>query len=338
DDVQNIMRTCHAFGVPVVPQGGNTGRCGGATPMDAYSVLLGLDRLDRIEAIDTRANIITVQAGCILANVQSHARDHGRLFALSLGAEGSCQIGGNIATNAGGINVLRYGNMREQVLGLEIVLADGQIWDGMRALHKDNHGYDMKQLFIGSEGTLGVITRACLRLHTLPKQTQSAMVALNDPEAALALFASLQKEVGPVFSAFELIPKRAFVWLARHMPALRLPFSHPPAYAILLRAISYEDMVNLTDALQAALQQSWQKGIVQDAIIAQSQAQEADFWKIREVMVAVQKYEGRSIKHDIAVPLHQVAQFLRLGEERVRAIYPCARIYGFGHLGDGNIH
>ncbi len=335
DQVSAVIKACAAVNTAVVPQGGNTGLCGGAIPdQTGQQVLLSLSRMNAIRCVSPNDFSMIVEAGCILADAQATARQAGRFFPLSLAAEGTCQIGGNISTNAGGINVLRYGNAREQVLGLEVVLADGTIWNGLRGLRKDTAGYDIKHLFIGSEGTLGVITAANLRLYPDVRDTQTAIIAVNSPKHAVDLLAELRGSLADQLQAFELIPSRAIRYLRRHMPALRIPFTDDYPWYVLLESSLGEDAQTLESALAAALEK--QLGI--DAIIAKNVSEQEGLWRIRHSISAVQKIEGDSLNHDVSVPLGKIGDFIEAAEAAVLKVMPDARIVAFGHVGDGNVH
>lgn len=337
--VSSVMRLCHELGVGVVPQGGNTGLCGGATPREDDAVIvLALDRLKAVRAIDPVDNTMLVEAGCTLAQIQLAAEGADRLFPLSLASEGSCQIGGNIATNAGGVHVVRYGNTRQQVLGLEVVLPDGTVWNGLRSLLKDNTGYDLKQLFIGSEGTLGVITAATLRLMARPKQRAVAWLAVTDPQAALALLGAARDRLGERVSAFELISQNALDVVLRHIPGARLPLAQNPPWSVLLEVSDVAADTRLDEALEALAADAFESGLVSDAAIAASVAQCEALWALRENISEAQRIEGLSIKHDVSLPVSVIAAFLESAERALAADYPAARIVAFGHMGDGNLH
>ncbi|MEJ2129823.1 MAG: FAD-binding oxidoreductase [Woeseiaceae bacterium] len=315
-EVSAIVSACAAHNVAVVPQGGNTGLCGGAIPdASGEQVLLSLARMNSIRSIDASDNSMVVDAGCILADIQQAAHDAGRYFPLSLAAEGSCQIGGNLATNAGGLNVLRYGTARQQVLGLEVVLADGTVWDGLRTVCKDNAGYDIKQLFIGSEGTLGIITAAALRLWPQPGETTTILAAIEQPAQAIALLSCLREVVGDNVQAFELISDRCFRFVNRHLPDSRLPFE---GEGELMRLI--ED------------------GVVADVVVAKSAHEAQVLWRMRHAIPDAQRSEGASLKHDISVPTSRIAEFVDQGARLVASLTPGGRLVAFGHVGDGNLH
>jgi FAD/FMN-containing dehydrogenase len=338
-EVADIVRLCAASRLPIVPQGGNTGLVGAAVPPeDGGAVLLSLGRLNRVRAIDPVDFTITVEAGCVLADVQRAAEEVDRLFPLSLGAEGSCQIGGNLSTNAGGIAVLRYGNMRDLTLGLEVVLPDGRVWDGLRALRKDNTGYDLKHLFIGGEGTLGIITAATLKLFPRPREVETAFLALGRVEDAMALFARARKASGDQLTAFELIPRLGLEMAMRHTPGVTDPLSAPSPWYVLLEVSSSQSESGLRAALEAFLAEAMSEGLVGDGAIALSSEQANALWRIREGMVEGQKHEGGSIKHDISVPVSKVAEFIVKAIAAVDAKLPGIRPVAFGHVGDGNVH
>ena len=335
EQVSDVIKACAANKTAVVPQGGNTGLCGGAIPDETgQQVLLSLSRMSAIRSIAANNFSMIVEAGCILADVQAAARKAGRFFPLSLAAEGSCQIGGNISTNAGGINVLRYGNARDQVLGLEVVLADGTVWSGLRGLRKDTAGYDIKQLFIGSEGTLGIITAANLRLYPEVKNTQTAMIAVESPTRAVELLAELRTSLADQLLAFELMPSRAIRYLQRHMPGIQNPFTDDHPWYVLLESSLNDDAAVVETALAAAVE----KNIAVDAVIAKSISEQRALWRMRHSISEVQKFEGASLKHDVSVPIGRIGEFIEAAEQAVLRHMPDARIVAFGHVGDGNVH
>jgi FAD/FMN-containing dehydrogenase len=339
EEVAGIVRNCAAARIPIVPQGGNTGLVGAAVPPeDGGAVVLSLGRMNRVRAIDPVNFTITVEAGCVLADVQRAAEAVDRLFPLSLGAEGSCQIGGNLSTNAGGIAVLRYGSMRDLALGLEVVLPDGQVWDGLRALRKDNTGYDLKHLFIGSEGTLGIITAATLKLFPRPREIETALLGLGRVEDAMALFARARKASGDQLTAFELIPRLGLEMAVRHTPGVLDPLASPSRWYVLLEVSSSQSGGGLRPTLEAFLAEAMSAGLVEDGVIAASGEQQNALWRVREGMVEGQKYEGGSIKHDVSVPVSKVADFIVQASDAVSARLPGIRPLAFGHVGDGNIH
>jgi len=333
--VADVVQACASEGVSVVPQGGNTGLCGGAIPDDSgEQVILSLSRMNRIRSIDKEDSSILVEAGCILADVQKAATDSGRFFPLSLSAEGSCQIGGNLSTNAGGINVLRYGTARQQVLGLEVVLADGTVWDGLRTLRKDTAGFDMKQLFIGSEGTLGIITAATLKLWLHPGNTTTVLAALDAPVKAVELLARLRDEIGDNVQAFELMSDRCMRFVSRHIPGVKMPLGRDHPWFVLCEVDAGGD----SESLENSLMQIFEEGLVEDVVIAKNQAESDQLWRLRHSISDAQKPEGSNLKHDISVPTGRIADFLAQGERLVQKMMPASRLVAFGHVGDGNLH
>jgi len=339
EEVAGIVRLCAAAHIPIVPQGGNTGLVGAAVPPeDGSAVVLSLGRMNRIRTIDPVDFTITAEAGCVLADIQRAAEEQDRLFPLSLGAEGSCQIGGNLSTNAGGIAVLRYGSMRDLTLGIEVVLPDGRVWDGLRALRKDNTGYDLKHLFIGGEGTLGVITAATLKLFPRPREVETALLGLARVEDAMALFARARRASGDQLTAFELIPRLGLEMAARHTPGVTDPLANPSRWYTLLEVSSSQKGSGLRPALEAFLGEAMGEKLIEDGVIAASGEQANALWRIREGMVEGQKYEGGSIKHDVSVPVSKVAEFIVAAIATVEAKLPGIRPLAFGHVGDGNIH
>ena len=340
-EVAATVRCLYAAGVKMVPQGGNTSLCGASTPSgNGDEVVLSLSRLNRVRALDTQNFTMTVEAGCILSQLHEVAAQADRLFPLSLAAQGSCQIGGNLSTNAGGTQVLRYGNARELVLGLEVVLPDGQVLDLLRGLRKDNTGYDLKHLFCGAEGTLGIITAAVLKLFPRPKAQVTAMLALPDLAAALELLGQARAATSDALTAFEFMPRRALEFVVRHIPGTRDPFPQPyPHYLLLEASVTAETgAAALQPQVEALLSEATAKGLVLDAVLAQSPAQAAALWKLRESISDSQKPEGVSLKHDVAVPISRVAEFVSAATAQVEAYYPGVRVVAFGHVGDGNIH
>ena len=294
--------------------------------------------MNRIRAVDTQNDTMTVEAGCILADLQQAAADVGRLFPLSLAAEGSCRIGGNLSTNAGGTQVLRYGNARNLVLGLEVVLADGQTWDGLRGLRKDNTGYDLKQLFIGAEGTLGIITAAVLRLFPRSSDVQTSLVAIPDPAAAVTLLGRMRQAVGDQVTGFELMQRRAVAIADKHVPAAHDPFDAPHPWYVLIELGGQGVPGTLRTALEDVLGTALEEGLVEDAVVAESSAQGKQLWAIREAIPEAQNHEGSSIKHDVSVPVSRIPEFLARADAALEQAYPGIRIVAFGHIGDGNIH
>jgi FAD/FMN-containing dehydrogenase len=330
--VSAILAICNETRTAVVPQGGNTGLVGGQIPFDG-EVVLSLRRMNKLRAVDAAARTLTVEAGMVLADVQKAAADAGLLFPLSLAAEGSATIGGNLSTNAGGVAVLRYGMARDLVLGLEVVLADGRVLDLLRSLRKDNTGYDLKQLFVGAEGTLGVITAAALKLFPLPAVRATAFAAVASPAAAVDLLGRMQDATGGLVSAFEIMPRLGLELVLTHMPDARDPLSAPSPWYVLIEATSAGHS-DLTATFETALAE----GGVTDAAIAANETQRAAFWALRENMSEAQKREGASIKHDVSVPVSAIPAFLEEATAAVLKALPGARPVSFGHIGDGNIH
>lgn len=334
-----VVRICAETGTPIVPQGGNTGLTGASQPHeDGSEIVISTNRLNRIREIDLDNDTMTVEAGCILANIQSAARDVGRLFPMSLAAEGSCQIGGNIATNAGGVQVVRYGNMRNLVAGLEVVLPDGRVWNGLRGLRKDNAGYDMKQIFIGSEGTLGIVTAAVLKLSPLPRATATALVAVSSPRDAVDLLTRAKSTVGDRIVTFELIQRLCIDIARRHVPDVPDPLSDRYPWYVLVELADQDSGSRLTEMLEAILEAALEAGEVLDGTVAASKAQGDSLWRIREGIPEGQKREGVSYKHDVSVPISKVALFLDRTDAALERAFPGIRPFSFGHLGDGNIH
>ncbi|MGH6931879.1 MAG: FAD-binding oxidoreductase [Dongiaceae bacterium] len=339
DELAEVVRSCAAAKLPIVPQGGNTGLCGGATPDQAGdAILVSLSRLNRIRAIDGPNHTITVEAGCVLKQIQETVAEAGYLFPLSLSAEGTCQIGGNLSTNAGGITVLRYGNARDMVLGLEVVLPDGQIWNGLRALRKDNSGYDLKQVFIGAEGTLGIITAAVLKIYPSPTERATGFAALNSLEAAVELLARCRRMTGDATTSFELLPRAGIDMALRFVPGAMEPLKERRDYYVLIELTSSAADAGLRARLEATLSAALDDELIADATIANSDEQARRLWMVRESIVELQKVAGASIKHDIAVPVSVVPAFLSAAFKAVQSALPGIRPIAFGHVGDGNIH
>ena len=336
EEVSAILTLANETGTPIVPQGGNTGLVGGQIPFDG-EIVLSLRRLDRLREIDVVSNTMTCEAGMLLASVQDAAANVDRFFPLSLGSEGSCTIGGNLATNAGGIAALAYGLARDLVLGLEVVLADGRIWHGLNKLKKDNTGYDLKDLFIGAEGTLGVITAAVLKLFPAPTTVETAFAGVPSLDAALDLFALTQEMTGGATKSFELIGRLPIAFALRHGPGLRDPLAAPYPWYVLVE-LTASRRGSLRDTLEEVLATALERGLIGDAAIADSLDQRRAFWRLREFIVEAQKLEGGSIKHDISVPIAAVPEFITQADAAVEALVPGARPVPFGHLGDGNIH
>ena len=337
-EVSAIVRACSAAGVAMLPQGGNTSHCGASIPdKSGKTVLISLSRLNKVRAVDAANNTITVEAGCVLQNLQEAALAVDRLFPLSLAAEGSCQIGGNLSTNAGGVQVLRYGNARELVLGLEVVLPDGEVWNGLRGLRKDNTGYNLKQLFIGAEGTLGIITAAVVKLFPLPQSTATAWLAIASPQAAIGLLNGLQAAFGAMLTACELVSDISLGMVLKHIPGAQAPLEKSPWYLLVELSGSGEEAA-LRDALATFLEPALESGEISDAVLAQSVDQAKRLWNLRESISEAQKIEGFSIKHDISVPVSRIPEFLERAGSALQHAWPGIRIVAFGHVGDGNLH
>jgi FAD/FMN-containing dehydrogenase len=338
-DVAAVVRWCHTHRVPVTAQGGNTGLTGGSVPDGrGNGIVLSLARMKRVRAVDTVNNTITVEAGCILHDVQQAALAAGRLFPLSLAAEGSCTIGGNLSTNAGGVQVIRYGNARELCLGLEVVTAQGELWHGLRGLRKDNTGYDLRDLFIGSEGTLGVITAAVLKLVALPAGKLAALVATPTPHHALRFLELAQSRVGSGLTAFELISEACLALVLKHHGALRRPLDAISPWYVLLEVSDLQSEANARAALEALLEAAFEAEHISDAALATSLAQSQQLWALRENITAAQAAEGKNIKHDISVPISKMAHFIDATDAEIAQAHPGVRMICFGHLGDGNLH
>ncbi|MFY9327434.1 MAG: FAD-binding oxidoreductase [Georgfuchsia sp.] len=333
EELAQVVRLCHEARVAMVPQGGNTGLCGGATPLGG-EVLISLARLNRIREVDVDNNTITVEAGCTLYAVQQAAQAAARLFPLSIASEGSATIGGCLSTNAGGVQVLRYGNTRDLSLGIEVVLPNGRVWNGLRGLRKDNTGYDIKHLFIGAEGTLGLITAAVLKLFPQPRSRATAWVAVESPAAAVSLFSQLRSDCGDRITAFELVDSAALELVMRHIPGSRQPLTTTADWQVLLE-LSEFSAGNPDAELENSLAKA--TGII-DAILAKSESQRRALWRLRESISEAQKVEGFSVKHDIAVPVSRIAEFVAAANAAIETHFPGARIVCFGHVGDGNLH
>lgn len=337
--VAEVVRVCAQAGVAMVPQGGNTGLCGGATPAgEQRTVVINLSRMNRVRVVDTANDTLTAEAGCTLATIQQVAADNARLFPLSLASEGSCEVGGNLSTNAGGVQVLRYGNMRELVLGVEVVLPDGRVWDGLRALRKDNTGYDLKQLFVGAEGTLGIVTAMVLKLFPAPRVRATAWVAVPNPGAAVALLRAVQTACGDRVTAFEIVGREALELVLQHIPGTRGPFGQAGDWAVLMELSDFGEGEALNALLEAALADCFEAGLLEDAVISSSVAQAGALWALRENISEAQRIEGVSIKHDIALPVSRVGEFLERAGRALCERWPDTRIVAFGHIGDGNLH
>jgi FAD/FMN-containing dehydrogenase len=338
-EVCRILEICNRREAAVVPHGGNTGYCGAATPDESGTqIVLSMRRLNRIRRLDAADYSMIVESGCTLAEAQGAARTADRLFPLSLGSEGTAQIGGNLSTNAGGTAVLRYGMMRDLVLGLEVVLADGRIMSGLKSLRKDNTGYDVKSLFIGAEGTLGVITAASLKLFPLPADTATALVGVDSPQHALDLLGLLRTAAGDQVTTFELLPHLAVELTVKHIAGVANPQDMGTAWYLLIELTSPNPRQNLAGLLADELHQAAADGIVKDAMIATSIAQALAMWKLRESIPEAQRHHGASLKHDISVPVSSVPKLIEEGSALVRRLVPEGEVVGYGHLGDGNLH
>jgi FAD/FMN-containing dehydrogenase len=339
EEVSQILKLANETGTAVVPQGGNTGLVGGQIPFDSgEEIIVSLSRMNAIRSIDPEGNTMTVDAGVILEQAQTAADQVGRLFPLSLASEGSCQIGGNLSTNAGGTAMLAYGNARNMVLGLEVVLADGRIWEGLRALRKDNTGYDLKDLFIGAEGTLGIITGAVLKLHPKPEERSTAFAGLNSIEDAARFFGLARQSVGSELTTFEVIPRVGIQMVLKHGQQVRHPLSDEYEWYALIELTGLEATGATNTSLENLLGEALEEDTLQDAVIASSIAQRNEIWRLRDLMSEVQSIEGGSIKHDVSVPIALIPEFINRANDLVEVIVPGSRPVPFGHYGDGNIH
>ncbi|OYD78044.1 UNVERIFIED_ORG: FAD/FMN-containing dehydrogenase [Burkholderia sp. CF145] len=339
EEVAAIVRLANEHRVAIVPQGGNTGLVGGATPdTSGAQAVLSLRRLNRVRDVDPHNNTITVEAGVILADVQARAEAAARLFPLSLAAQGSCTIGGNLSTNAGGTGVLRYGNTRELCLGLEVVTPQGELWDGLRGLRKDNTGYDLRDLFIGAEGTLGIITAAVMKLHPQPAARVTALAALPSAHAALDFLSLAQRHAGSLLTGFELMSDFCLRLVNRHFPQMRYPFEEPHAQIVLLELSDSESEEHARALFERMMETALESGLVEDAVVAENLAQTQAFWNLREHIPLAQAEEGLNIKHDIAVPISRIGHFIEETDALIAEAAPGARMVTFGHLGDGNLH
>ena len=339
EQVAQLLAVCNQARIGVVPQGGNTGYCGGATPDESGAQLVvSLARLKRIRALDALNYSLVAEAGCVLADVQRAAEDAQRYFPLSLGSEGSCQIGGNLSTNAGGVHVLRYGMMRELVLGLEVALPDGRLLSSLTRLRKDNTGYDIKSLFLGAEGTLGIITAASLKLFPRIRATATAFAAVRDPRAALELLARLREASGDRVSSFELIPRLAVELTVRHIQGVRDPLQGAHSWYVLCELSSSRTHDTLETMLSECLERALDDGLLADAVLARNERDRAALWKLRETIPEAQRRDGASLKHDISVPVAAIAEFIERAGAWVRAHVPDGRLVAYGHAGDGNLH
>jgi FAD/FMN-containing dehydrogenase len=339
EQISRLLAFCNDQQIGVVPHGGNTSYCGGATPDESgQQVVLSLKRLNRIRCVDPLNYSLVAEAGCILQDVQRAADEAERFFPLSLGSEGTCQIGGNLSTNAGGTSVLRYGMMRELVLGLEVVLADGRVLSTLGALRKDNTGYDIKSMFLGAEGTLGVITAATLKLFSKVRAAATAFVAVKDVQAAVELLARLREASGDRVSSFELIPRIGIELTTRHIPGVSDPLKHPYQWHVLCELTSSRGTENLAELLTESLAAAFENNLVLDAVVAQNDREREALWKIRETIPEAQRLDGASLKHDISLPITSLSQFVEKAAQWVSANAPDARLVAYGHVGDGNLH
>jgi FAD/FMN-containing dehydrogenase len=338
-EVASLVRLCGEQGVAIVPQGGNTGLVGGAIARgDRPSVLLNLSRMNRIREVDARNDSMVAEAGCILANVRTAAEEHDRLFPMLLGSVGSCEIGGLVSTNAGGTGVLRYGNMRELVMGLEVVLPDGTIWDGLKALRKDNSGYDLKHLFIGAEGTLGVVTAAVLKLFPRPIVSATAMVALEGVSQAVDLLRFMQSRIGQRIEAFEILSREQVEIVVKHGPGLAspMPLEHP--FYVLFEVADSVPQWNPVDEIERALEGALEEGLIVDAVVATDLAKAEALWALRHNISEANKHAGFTISNDTSVPVSRLPEFIERVSQRIPESVPSARVMHAGHIGDGNIH
>jgi FAD/FMN-containing dehydrogenase len=338
-EVTELLAFCNDHRIGVVPQGGNTSYCGGATPDESgRQIVVSLSRLRRIRHLDPLNFSIVAEAGCVLADLQRAADEAQRFFPLSLGSEGTCQLGGNLSTNAGGVHVLRYGMMRDLVLGLEVALADGRLLSALGTLRKDNTGYDVKSLFLGAEGTLGIITAASLKLFPKLHASATAFAAVAEPQAAVALLARLRDASGDRVSSFELIPRIAVELTTRHIPGVRDPLADSYPWYVLCELTSSRAADPLADLLEQSLAQALEEKLVLDAAVARDERDRAAFWKLRETIPEAQRRDGGSLKHDISVPVASIPDFIERGARWIAQNVPDGRLVSYGHVGDGNLH
>lgn len=346
DEVARVVKCCAEYcannpgsGLSIVPQGGNTGLVVGSTPDDSgHQIVLSLQRLNALRSLDADNLTMTVEAGCILQNVQQRAQEAGLLFPLSLAAEGTCTIGGNLGCNAGGTQVLRYGNTRDLCLGLEVVNAQGEVWHGLSGLRKDNTGYDLRDLFIGSEGTLGIITAATLKLYPLPAARLTAWAAVPSLEQAVELLGLAQRQLGAELTGFEVMGQFALSLVAKHFPQLRVPLHLDSLFCVLLENSDHESEAHARSRFERLLETAFEQGCVSDAVLAENLSQADQLWQIRESIPLAQPLEGLNIKHDISVPVSSIAAFVRNTDALLQQAIPGVRLVNFGHLGDGNLH
>jgi FAD/FMN-containing dehydrogenase len=339
EEVAAIVALCARTGTAIVPQGGNTGLVGGSIPDESGAqIVLSLKRMNKVRAVDTENNTMVVEAGCILKNVQQAAIDCDRYFPLSLAAEGSCTIGGNLSTNAGGTAVLRYGNARDLVLGVEVVTAKGEIWDGLRSLRKDNTGYDLKHLYMGSEGTLGIITAAVLKLYPAARTTCTAFVAVPSPAAAVSLLMQLQASMAAQLSGFELIPHIGLQYVLKHISGTRAPLETAAPYYVLIETTDGATDAPLQTQIENEIGAALESGLAVDAVIASNSTQRAELWRIREELPEAQRLNGKGVKFDISMPVSALAAYIDTVETAVNRAFPSMIPVAFGHVGDGNLH
>jgi len=339
DEVAAVVTACVAHRTPIVPQGGNTSLVMGSTPdASGLEVVLSLLRMNKLRAIDTANATLTAEAGCVLQSLQQSADEAGCLLPLSLASEGSCTIGGNLASNAGGTQVLRYGNARELCLGLEVVTPQGQIWHGLSGLRKDNTGYDLRNLLVGSEGTLGIITAATLKLFPRPAAQRTAWAAVPSVQAGVDLLGLAQRLLGAGLTGFEIMGQVALGLVAKHFPQMHAPFWQSAPYCVLLELSDTENETHAQARLEAVLEAALNQGCISDAVVAQSLAQSRELWHVREHISMAQAAEGLNIKHDIALPVSAVARFVAQTDALLAQALPGVRVVNFGHLGDGNLH
>ena len=338
-EVSQIMRLASETQTAIVPQGGHTGHVGGAVSDESGSqIVVSLERMNRIRELDLDSNALVCEAGCILQNIQQLADENNLLFPLALGSQGSCQIGGNISTNAGGTGVLAYGNTRQLVMGLEVVLPSGEVWNGLRRLKKDNTGYDLKDLFIGAEGTLGIVTAAVLKLFPKPKGRAVAFCGMKRVEDAISLLRLANEHAGQSLTAFEFMARTPVRLTVEKMDGVRNPLASFHNWHVLIEISSGISEADASDMLETILAKPLEMGLIEDAALASSISQQKDFWRLRETMPLAQKQAGGSMKHDISIPIHRIPEFLNAADSVVLSQIPEARLYTFGHLGDGNIH